>query len=280
MMQKRNTFVYIITNIVNGKQYVGITGNPEHRWINHCNKKNDSVIARAIRKYGKQNFKFTVISKGTRKQISNTEIRLIAHLNTMIPYGYNVLPGGDFNPRLSGKNNPKAIKVVINGKKYGCIKDAAYALDIHPEVLRRHVRLKGPKFTYKIYDSEQRRKNGLGRKHTFATIQKLKNRKMPKLGEHNSAKSVVVNGHKYSCIKEAAIKENINYSTLRWRFQKHKCGEPSLGPTCAKPVLVNGNKYPSMRMASLKEHINYNTLTTRFQTATKSGEWPSGYKFL
>lgn len=50
-------YLYVITNLVNGKQYVGITINPKKRWIFHCCHQTQ-VIGRAIRKYGKENFQF------------------------------------------------------------------------------------------------------------------------------------------------------------------------------------------------------------------------------
>jgi len=121
-----------------------------------------------------------------------------------------------------GANNGRAIKVVVNGKKYGCINDAAEDLGINHHTLRNHINSKGRKLNYKHYDAKRRSKNMKGKKHTPEAIQKMKVAKKPKLGNHCMARKCLVNGHKYACIKEAAIKEKINYSTLRWRFQQYE----------------------------------------------------------
>lgn len=55
-----NGKVYLITNLINDKQYVGITSRTmKQRFDEHC--KADSYIGRAIRKHGKNNFSITRI---------------------------------------------------------------------------------------------------------------------------------------------------------------------------------------------------------------------------
>ena len=52
-------FVYIITNRINGKQYVGQTHKSiEQRFKKHCeeNTHKNMPIVKAIHKYGKENF--------------------------------------------------------------------------------------------------------------------------------------------------------------------------------------------------------------------------------
>jgi len=274
-------FCYMITNTKNSKKYIGITRSLKQRWTTHCNPNNQSIIARAIRKYGREQFRFNLISEGDIERIKEIERHLISTLGTIRPGGYNILEGGDFLCQMPGEKNPRAIAVVINGKKYGCIKAAAEDLGVNPETLRRHVRLNGSKCTYKIYDSQRRAKNSSGRKHTFETIQKLKNRVMPKLGECYRAREIIVNGTKYSSIKEAAIAENLNYNTLRWRFNyTNKTGKQPTGRTKAKQVLVQGIEYKSITSAAKATGVTPSTLVYRFNQWKKTGEWPSGYQFL
>lgn len=58
--------VYLLTNTVNGKQYVGqTTRGAKYRWRDHQHdakrRGNKSVLGRAIRKYGATSFTITVL---------------------------------------------------------------------------------------------------------------------------------------------------------------------------------------------------------------------------
>ena len=89
-------YIYQITNLINGKIYIGQTNNIQKRWANHrCNNDPNMVIARALRKYGIDNFKFEVLLRGlTPDEANQKEIELIKEKNSLIPYGYNVATGG------------------------------------------------------------------------------------------------------------------------------------------------------------------------------------------
>lgn len=55
--------VYIITNIVNAKQYVGITKDLKRRWSDHrTGSKSSTLLKQAIKNYGVENFVFTHIA--------------------------------------------------------------------------------------------------------------------------------------------------------------------------------------------------------------------------
>lgn len=58
-------YLYQITNLINNKLYIGITNNYKKRWNNHkcCNSPN-MAIAKAIKKYGVENFKFELLYSG------------------------------------------------------------------------------------------------------------------------------------------------------------------------------------------------------------------------
>jgi group I intron endonuclease len=90
--------IYVLTNKVNGKKYVGQTiMDVELRFSKHCLKsQNKSRIHYAIQKYGKDNFNVeTVVSAQTQKDLDFLEKLFIANSNTTDPRrGYNVTPGG------------------------------------------------------------------------------------------------------------------------------------------------------------------------------------------
>ena len=90
------TSIYIITNILNAKQYIGISNNLKRRWSDHSKAECDTYFHRAIRKHGLNNFIFThfadAFDSDSAKQI---EIMLIKEHNTFYPNGYNGTLGGD-----------------------------------------------------------------------------------------------------------------------------------------------------------------------------------------
>lgn len=97
--------VYIHTNQINHKVYIGITSqNPEKRWGKNGNryKKNQPVFYNAIQKYGWNNFRHIIFAENLSKdEAMNMEIRLIAlyksncHRHTNPEYGYNMTDGGE-----------------------------------------------------------------------------------------------------------------------------------------------------------------------------------------
>lgn len=95
-------FVYRVTNILNGKQYIGITEkHVEKRWRQHVYKAfhnpGGSSFLRAIKKYGAQSFVVETLLRCemTRAGAGIIEMTLIAGMNTMVPNGYNIGRGGD-----------------------------------------------------------------------------------------------------------------------------------------------------------------------------------------
>jgi group I intron endonuclease len=92
--------IYLLTNKVNGKKYVGQTSNAlETRWIKHKSAAKAGKklpILRAIRKYGPESFTIEVIAESLRPFLNDLErffIRLCRSQTTQ--HGYNRTEGGD-----------------------------------------------------------------------------------------------------------------------------------------------------------------------------------------
>ena len=106
--------VYLITNKINGKRYVGqTTGTLENRWSGHCRKSGCTVMRNAIEKYGIDNFTIEAICEPpTVELMHEMEKYFIEVYNSRTPNGYNMTGGGEglFNPteevrkRLSDAN--------------------------------------------------------------------------------------------------------------------------------------------------------------------------------
>lgn len=100
--------IYILL-FPNSKVYIGQSKNVERRFKEYKNG-NSQVIHRAIRKYGYDNVKREILvscNKLNQKQLDFFEKFWIKVYNsTDNNYGYNISPGGNGNPGLSGKNHP------------------------------------------------------------------------------------------------------------------------------------------------------------------------------
>lgn len=104
-MDKKKVYgvVYLITNLINGKQYVGQTiKKVSYRFNEHARA--NTLIGKAIRKYGRENFKIKVLEKCySYDELNAAEMKWIKKLNTKDPNGYNKTDGGEgiLNPATS-----------------------------------------------------------------------------------------------------------------------------------------------------------------------------------
>jgi group I intron endonuclease len=94
-------YVYLITNLVNGKKYVGCTIAPiKRRWGEHLSvarRGGRGPLHAAIRKYGPNSFTIEAVRTilGTHDDLMSAEIRCIASYGTLSPSGYNLTAGGE-----------------------------------------------------------------------------------------------------------------------------------------------------------------------------------------
>lgn len=100
--------VYLIQNMLNGKKYVGQTVRPLETRFNEHTRQN-TFIGRAIRKYGKENFRYGVIkSCASKSEMDYWEKFFIAALKTKSPKGYNLTDGGTgFTEEVRSKMSAK-----------------------------------------------------------------------------------------------------------------------------------------------------------------------------
>lgn len=95
----RQSGIYLITCLVNGKRYVGQSQNIQSRWNDYLRKDRNphSAIGRAFRKYGRDNFSFDVIEFAPVEMLDELETFYISIANSITPNGYNVAPIGGSN---------------------------------------------------------------------------------------------------------------------------------------------------------------------------------------
>lgn len=231
--------VYLITNKVNGMQYVGAAREFNSRKISHLSdarrgKGRKGSIQHAIRKFGEDNFCFEVIDKAKNlEELSEKEYHWTEKLNTIFPNGYNLLKG-NYSTRL--KNNGKHVSIEIEGKLFKTIKYAAEFYNINESGFR----------------------NRLGR--GWSPEQAAEIKPPPEnYKQQPHSKPVEVNGLKFKTQTDAAKYFNINKCTFHARLRKGFSIEQSLGiddipnkeynHPFMKKTIVNNIEFNSIRQA-------------------------------
>jgi hypothetical protein len=115
-MEKKFNFVYITTNLINNKRYIG-----DHA----TNNLNDNYLGsglgihNAIKKYGKKNFKKEILEFfSSKKEAYESQEKYISEYNTLKPNGYNNNKRGGYG--ITGLNSEqKSLKLskANKGKK-------------------------------------------------------------------------------------------------------------------------------------------------------------------
>jgi group I intron endonuclease len=155
--------VYLLTNRVNGKRYVGkTTQSLKRRWSEHVGdsrSRSTTALHRAIEKHTPESFQKEVLSVGlNEKVLSVLEIFWIRELETRTPNGYNLTDGGE---GVSG-----AVRSLETREKLSKI-----ARNRSPELIER-MRIGGRGYKHTPEAIEQMSVARTGRKDSPATRQK------------------------------------------------------------------------------------------------------------
>lgn len=128
IMQKtddRKYYVYIHTNLLNSKKYIGITCRlPEIRWNQGRGYRTNTHFWRAIEKDGWDNFSHEIVAEGLTKQAAHRlEIKLIQfHKATNPSFGYNHSCGGEGGARYLTVADKVAARKQTCKKRYEKLK--------------------------------------------------------------------------------------------------------------------------------------------------------------
>lgn len=103
MIQIIKKAIYKYTNKINHKVYIGQTNNIKRRYDEHLrgHSYHTSLIERAIKKYGIENFDFEVLEWTNKPDIR--EDYWINYYRCYKPNGYNICSGGGYLPNQQGE---------------------------------------------------------------------------------------------------------------------------------------------------------------------------------
>ena len=122
--------IYLLTNLIRNKAYVGKSIDFEGRMYEHKNGFNidSSYVDRSIRGHGWHNFKVEIlIDDVPEEDLSNLETCYIAVKDTMVPNGYNLTRGGEgttgykFTPKQLENCRQAAIRREANRDRFGTV---------------------------------------------------------------------------------------------------------------------------------------------------------------
>lgn len=147
MAREKICGIYKITNLINGKVYIGQSNDIYKRWKEHKRiskvSESGSLLYRAFKKYGIENFSFEILEKCEPKDLDEREIFYIKKFNSYVGgnegYGYNLTMGGYshigyfptektrsiWRKSRKGEGNSRARPVICDGKRFGTVKECA-----------------------------------------------------------------------------------------------------------------------------------------------------------
>lgn len=123
--------IYKITNLIDGKCYIGQSVDIRNRWKSHRHNgktSHNAYLRRAMRKHGTDNFSIDVLEVCSVDDLDAIEKKCIASENSMVPSGYNMDLGGTVRKTMGPETRTKRrlASLGANNPNYGKPKSAAF----------------------------------------------------------------------------------------------------------------------------------------------------------
>ena len=220
-------YVYLVTNKVNGKKYVGQSLQPDikTRWNSHRSIKKRTVgriLHNAYKKYGFDKFDYKIICICFDEDTNKYEEEYIKKYNTLYPNGYNLLQGG--NNKKHNEETKRMLSELNKGERH-----PLFGTKKTPEQLKEmSERMKGdknPRFGKKFSQVEIQKRLDRYKDHP-ETKEKISN-SLKEYYKSSSKEGIKTNGKKvrqydldgnfikeYYSISEAARQVNVAIATI------------------------------------------------------------------
>ena len=234
--------IYIITNNVNGKCYIGQSINIKKRWNQHKNEafcvtspSYNYPLYMAFRKYGVENFKFEVLEECKKQELEEKEIFYIAKYKSDGENGYNQNKGGAHVARHCCFTDEQLQDVVSAIKDCNkSLKDIAADFNVSVTTIRdfnRGTTYRSENISYPIRKPYIR----------IAKLPKEKNRQKEQYGRKDTCKM---------CGKQIFVGNN--FCSKCYALSRRKTGRPP-AIELAKMVKENGGFAPTSEMFGVSD---------------------------
>ncbi len=236
-------YIYLITNMINKKQYVGQTRRPDinERWRQHkmC-KMAGRHLAGAYEKYGIENFKYQIICICFDEDCDRYEEEYIKKFNTMSPNGYNLKGGGHFS-----KLHPESIEKMKESLK------KVWTEEKRKEMSERFKGVNAPNYGKPISDEQKEKLSESGKKY-WKTMSKEEYERICKERKER--------------FKGIAPSQKAIDALAKGREMNETCHRKPVGKYDLNDNLIE--KYASITDANKKTNICYSTIA---RVCAKSG---------
>lgn len=117
--------IYAITNMINGKIYIGQSVDIKDRFAHHKsmlrhNRHENDYLQKAWNKYGESNFEFKILTECSEEEMDNIERDYIQKYDSMNrDKGYNFESGGSLHKHMSEESKKKCR---LQNKEYMMVK--------------------------------------------------------------------------------------------------------------------------------------------------------------
>jgi len=220
------------------------------------NKKHaNTYFQNAWYKYGESNFQYEIIEYCSKEELSEREIYWIKELNTQIPNGYNITPGGDGGGSMIGHHHSEVSKKKMSVAKKGKEVSDITKQKISKSLLGRYVSEETKKKMSiaqkgKKVSDDARQKISIARTGKTASLEtKLK------MSASRSGKNNCNYGKKFS-------KETIS-KLSKSQIGKKRINSTSIYHGVCKIEYKSGNRY----RARINSHIDIGTYATEILAA-------------
>ena len=220
--------VYKHTNKINGKIYIGITGDvPENRWANGLRYQANAHFTNAINKYGWDGFEHDILYTDlSLQEASKIEVELIAkYQSSDREFGYNIALGGIGSASISDETRKKMSESHLGERNHNFGKPKSDEVKKKLSASNKKFRKEHPPQSGWHHSEESRLKMS----------QKLKGRKSPLEGKHHKPDTVnkirEANSRPVFCIetneiypnaREAADAKGTQYSSISQVCNGHR----------------------------------------------------------
>jgi group I intron endonuclease len=258
-INQKSGIIYIIINLINGKQNIGQTTRSLKKRIGE-HKKDGYLLSKAIRKYGIENFKVISFSC-PEEDLDWTETFLIKELKTQVPNGYNLQPGGSkykHHHKITKRKmkkywaNPKIKKEKSRKSKKQF--ETTEARTVLSNRRKKYIKENPDKIIKSLEKNKKTWSNPKKRKEQSKLIKKYY-KTHPEKKEEISKK---ISGEKNSQTRNVLLisPKGIKYNLLSYRSF---CKKHHLTPTLICQVLQNKQKHHKGWTGKYLEEKNVNT---------------------